>query len=348
MFADFIQKINYMRFGRAKQQAFVEDLNSLIEDGVPVTQAITAIGKIASDKITREVTQSILGAVGRGQKLSDGMEGWFPQTIVEIIRVGEEGGTLTETMRAAVKTLSQNVSIIASLLSSLIYPLVVLLLACVVGIFLKHSIFDNFAAIKPIATWPANGRQFMFFVTFIERWWWTTIIMIFGLGFAFHQIFQKFTGEYRKLIDFIPPFSLYRSVVAAGFMEIMGLLVSNGVTIKEALAIVQRKATHYLTWHIYMMQLRLSGGKDNIAEVLDTGLISTEDITRLMVVAEGKGFEHALVRLGALAVEKNDKKMQLVGKLAGGILMALDAMFAIFMILAVYSVGVSLTGGSVM
>jgi len=341
---NFTQKLRHLSFGRAKQQAFIEDLNSLVEDGVPATQAIAAIERTAEGAV-KEVAQSILEAFATGQKIADGMFGWFPQSVVAVIRSGEESGTLPNSLSAAGQALAQSSSVVSSLLSSLIYPTIVLILACVVAVFLKHSIFNNFLAIKPLQAWPANGKAFMYFAGYVEKWWLLTIIAIVVGVIGFSRILKTFTGEIRDFLDGFPPFSLYRMVVAARFMRALGLLISNGVTFHEALSILQDQATPYLTWHIYMMQLRLSSGRDNIAEVIETGLIAKEDMARLLVIAQGKGLEHALIRLGVRASQKTVSVMDLTGKILGGVFLALDAGIAIFMILAVYGVGISLTGG---
>jgi type II secretory pathway component PulF len=343
MFKEIGRQFDYVAFNRAKQQAFLEDLSSLIADGVSVQQAVVTIQEF-SKGVEEKVAKSILTALSEGKYMAEGMENWFPLHIIAIVRSGEEGGTLADTMHAAAEALSQSVSVASSLLSSLAYPFVVLVLACVVAIFLKHSIFSNFATIKPADQWPEIGKTFMYFATIAELWWWAVIIGVVGFIYLLLQFFHLYIGNVRKFLDTFPPFSIYRAFVAAQFMEVLGLLVSNGISFKDALTIAQRKSNRYLIWHVYMMQMYLGGGKENIAEVLDTGLIDAQDIARLKVIAKGKGFEHALTRLGEQATRKNTKQMQTLGKILGGLLLALDAGLAMFMILSVYNVGTFIGG----
>lgn len=344
MFKEITQYFHRLSFNRVKQQAFLEDASSLIADGVSAQQTFATIQNIYPD-IEKEVAGDILKSLSEGKYIADGMDGWFPDHIIAIVRSGEDSGTLVSTMHAAAVALMQGVSVFSSLASSLTYPLIVLLLACGVAIFLKHSIFTNFAAIKPVSGWPEVGKTFLFFAAAIEFWWWLIILGVVGLIFAIQQTLQIYIGEGRKFFDDFPPFSTYRAFVGANFMGILGLLISNGISFKDALTIVQRNASRYLIWHIYMMQLRLGSGKENIAEVLDTGLLSEENIIRLKVIAQGKGFEHALVRLGEQAAKKNVKQLETIGRILGGLLLAIDAGIAVFMILSVYSVG-TFIGGS--
>lgn len=325
-------------FSRKKQKIFLEDVSALIKDGVPAPQAISTVFEI-SKGASKRVAKSMLDSIAEGKRISESMEGWFASAIVEVIRSGEEGGTLVKTMDAAVVALSQQSSAVTSLLGSLIYPIVVFFMAIGVTVFLKHSVFSQFALIKPVETWPENGQLLMAIGTFVESWWWTIFLALGALFFLVNQVLTKVTGEIRYVIDDIPLLSLYRLYSSASFMQTLGLLLTNGVAFKQALNIMQRSASKYLGWHIYMMQGKLSGGKENIADVLDTGMIPEEDILRLKVMAKGKGFPGALVSLGEQALEKNSVKIRVSGRIFGGLLLAFDAMFLMFMIFSVYAVG---------
>lgn len=325
-------------FTRSQQQVFLEDLSTLVEDGVPANQAVQTIAGIAHGPV-KLVANNILVKIAEGKMLADGMQGWFSQPIVEIIRAGEEGGTLAENMVAAARSLSQQVTGFSSIISSILYPLTVLIMGLVVAVFVKHSVFVNFATIKPASEWPANGQTLLAVATFFENWWWLVIILIIAFFALMVRLMSELTGPTRKTMDNIPIFSLYRDLTAAQFMEVLGLLITNGIILKRALVIIRAKANHYLAWHIYQMELRLSGGRDNIAEVIDTGLINQADILRLRVIAQGKGFEHALIRLGRLSADRAAKNIERVGRLVGFALLGLGAGWAAFMVFAIYGVG---------
>lgn len=339
---EFLKELKYrwikFLFTRNKQQAFLEDLSSLVQEGVTAPQAIATIEKISTG-IAKEVAHSIAIAYAEGKRLAEGMEPWFPYHIVDLIRTGEDGGTLNSAMIASSKSLSEQTSILASIAASITYPLIVLALGSCVAVFLKYSIFANFLTMQPLDEWPQNGQMFMQLATFIEQWWWTIIIaaILFNIGLT--QLLRKFVGDSRLMLDKIFPFKIYREIVASYFMGILGLLLSNGIAFKDALNLIQRKTTRYLAWHIYMMQFRLSGGRENIADVLDTGLIDHADILRLKVIAKGKNFDLALSRLGLQATEKSTKKLKILGRILGGFLLVLAAGFAVFMIFAIYGVG---------
>lgn len=331
-------KLQQLQFSRAQQQAFLEDVSVLVEDGVPANQALQTIANITTGP-TKLVADSILQKIAEGKLIADGMQGWFAQPIVEIIRAGEEGGTLKENLSAAARALMQQGRGFASLINSTLYPFTVVIMALGVSVFMKHSVLTSFEEIKPLALWPANGKLLYNVATFVESWWWVILLCAIALAFLLVRLLSELTGDTRKFLDSMPVFSLYRDVTAARFMETLGLLISNGIVLKRALTIIRTRTTRYLAWHIFMMEFRLSGGRENIAEVIDTGLIQKSDILRLRVIAKGKGFEHALIRLGRLAGDRTQRNIELTGKIIGFVLLGSGAAWAAFMIFTIYSVG---------
>ncbi len=200
MFNTLNQKFERIQFTRGKQKAFLEDLCSLIEDGVPATQAIDTISQI-SEGITKTVAADILQSISQGQPLAEGMKAWFSRPLVEVIRAGESGGTLPETLHATTKSFSQQTNAIAMLVQSLIYPIVVLIVALGVSVFIKNSVLDNFAQIKPIQQWPDVGRTFYDFANITQHWWWLIVLLMIVIVIFVARMLKHWTGKSRKLID---------------------------------------------------------------------------------------------------------------------------------------------------
>lgn len=334
--------IKKIEFGGTEQQAFMEDLATLVGDGVPANTAVEMLGQIAKKSTVKEVARSIIQKIAEGKSIAEGMVGWFPAPIVELIRAGETGGTLPETLIYAAKEMQRTHSVIASFISSLIYPITVIIMACVVAVFVNKTVFAQFLMIKPLVLWPSIAQTLVGVATFIQEWWWLIILLIFGVLFGVFRMLRDYTGEYRPYIDRLPLLSLYRKLTGARFMETLGMLVGNGITFKQALKILEFNASPYLNQHIIQMEYRLGAGKLSIADVLDTGLIGHGDILRLQAISKVKGVEQALVRLGAQVGEKGEKTLMLTGRVLGGILLSIGAGFAVFMILGIYSVGSSL------
>lgn len=337
------EKIKYLLFTPKEQQALLEDIAILVEDGVPLHHAVSIVRQ-SSSGMAVDVATSVLAKMSEGKLLSDGFVGWYPESIVAIIRVGEEGGTLPQSMLAAAAAMGHRNSAVVSLINSLIYPLAVVVVGLIVSVFIKHSVFVSFAQIKPLEQWPNNGQVAMAFATFVQKWWWLVLCLLVGSIVFVARILRSYIGDGRSVIDNFPILSLYRKFIAARVMETLGLLISNGVVIKKALRILKQSANPYLASHLLTMEYRLSGGKENLADVLDTGLLDKQDVSRLRVIARGRSIDYALIRQGRKATQQNMDAVNKIGRVLGALLLTAGAGLTAFFVTSIYSVGSSLSG----
>lgn len=333
--------LRHLSFGSKKQLAFLEDLYLLINDGIPANRAIEMMSQVTTG-ITKEVAVSLGKKISEGQPLAEGMKEWFSPNVVEIVRVGEAGGALAQTIKSAINMLSQQGVAMSAVVGQVTYPLIVIVMGCAIVLYLKSGVFEQFKAIKPIALWPDAGRTLLSLGEFIQSYWWTTIVGVVVLVSALRWLFFNYTGELRPVLDKYPPFSLYRKMAAARVLETLGLLVANGVVFKSALKVMQYQANPYVASHLLQMEGLLSRGKSNIADVLDTGLVEESDLMRLRVMAEVKGFEHGLVRMGMRGTEEATHTMKVIAKIIGGILLAVGGMIIIIMIRGIFLTGMSM------
>lgn len=333
--------IRHLQFGNKQQLAFLEDLYLLINDGIPANRAVDMMAQV-TEGITREVALSISEKIGQGQPLADGMREWFSVNVVEIVRVGEAGGALAQTMKSAINMLSQRGVATGAFVGALAYPLMVITIACFVILYLNSSVFTQFATIKPMEQWPESGKRLVSIAHFIKNWWWIVIVGIIAILVFMRRFMSTYVGELRPILDRFPPFSLYRRLVASRLLETLGLLVANGVVFKSAIKVMQYQANPYLHYHLVTMEHLLSMGKTNIADVLATGLIDESDLMRLRVMAEVKGFEHGLIRMGLRGTEKATVTLKFISRIAGGTLLAIGGLLIIIIVNGIYMTGMAM------
>lgn len=337
-FSRIWQSTRKITFPLSQQQAYLEDIAALIEDGVSATLAIEMMAKITHGA-GAELTQSCQKAIAEGGLIADGLRGWYPEHIIEMIRAGQEGGTLIEALRAASRSLGDRSKAITTLLAALTYPIAVVCMGLGVMIFLNHSILSDFQTMVPIHLWPLHAKILVHFADCLESWWWAAaILMVLSLVGAV-ILLRQYVGQFRQSLDNLPFVRLYRQFIAARFMSTLGLLIANGLVLKNALSVLKNSATPYLNAHLIKMEQRLSSGFDTIGEVLDTGLIDAPDVMRLKLIVKDNRFEQALLRLGKQASARCQKQLILSGRVGGALFLFLSAALALFMILSVYDVG---------
>lgn len=331
----------HLQFGNKKQLAFLEDLYTLINDGIPANRAIEMMGMV-SEGINKEVAISLTEKIAEGQPLADGMSEWFSLNVVEIVRVGESGGALAQTLKSAINMLSQQGATMGAVIGAISYPTFVIIMACGVIVYMRNKVLVQFEAIKPLDTWPDEGRRLVWMAEIITHWWWAVILGIVVVIFLLKYVMANYVGELRPTLDKFPPFSFYRRLSSGRFLETLGLLVSNGVVFKSAIKVMQLQATPYMNSHLTMMEHLLSMGKTNIGDVLATGLVDPQDLMRLRIMAEVKGFEHGLVRMGVRGTEQATATMGKIAKVTGGLLLGVGGLMIIAIIQGIFMTGMSL------
>ena len=346
MLVDFLTnlklKIQRLQFTPKKQQALLEDLANLLEDGVSVNQALKLMEGFATSHLDLEVLRQMQLKMSEGEPFVLGLVGWCQNNLIDIILAGEEGGTLVDSIRMAANTVQDQNAGMDAFIQGLIYPGTMLIAGLAMMVYIGSTVFPRFISIKPSSEWPAIGQQALAFATFIKDFWWLVIIIIAAIVFTVNYILKNYVGEFRETFDKFIPFSIYRQIVGAHFMETLGLLIRNGVPLKQCLRITQKNAQPYFFSHLVLMEYRLSGGRDNIADVLDTGIIDQQDLARLRVIAVGKGFEEALIRQGKRSMARALQTNTLTGKVLGGMCMGTTASLLGFIFYAIYSIGTSL------
>ena len=323
------------------QLAYLEDLYVLINDGIPANRAVEMMAQVTTG-ITHDVSETLTNKIAQGQPLAEGMKEWFAPNVVEIIRVGETGGALGQTLQSAISMLSQQGVAMSAFFGAVTYPLVVLMVGCLVVVYIDYSVFPAFEVVKPRSQWPDAGRQLATLAMLIKYWWWLLFLIIAAIVMVFRKLFSSYVGEFRPNLDKYPPFSLYRRLICARVLETLGLLVANGVVFKASLKVMQNAANPYTLWHLQKMEDLLSKGKSNIGDVLDTGLVTRQDLMRLRVMAEVKGFEHGLVRMGVKGTEDATASLKSISRALGMFFLILSCFLIVAIIRGIFITAQSL------
>ncbi|MGM0653378.1 MAG: type II secretion system F family protein [Bacillota bacterium] len=119
---------------------FARTLGTLLTGGVSLHNALHIVGRVIDNSILTTAISELSTALNNGETLSAPMAGQrcFPPLLVEMVRVGEETGSLDHTLERAAKYYEKEVSYIVERLGTMLEPL--LLLA--VGLFIGLLVFS--------------------------------------------------------------------------------------------------------------------------------------------------------------------------------------------------------------
>jgi len=125
---------------------FARTMGMLIENGVSVCDGLElAADVLDNDVLKGRLKQARVDIMNEGRALSDSLKkiGVFPDFVVTMISVGEEGGRLQEALTEITYVYEREVEQIIKIMTSLLEPLLILAVGAVVG-------FIIFAMLLPI------------------------------------------------------------------------------------------------------------------------------------------------------------------------------------------------------
>ena len=145
VFGPLARKTALARFGRT--------LSALVRSGVPILESLDIVCETAGNYVVSEAVRDTQQQVKRGEPLSKRLEehAVFPPMVVQMMTVGEETGALDEMLDKIADFYDQEVEATVNALTSLIEPILIVIMGIVIGgmiIALYLPMFDVINLIK--------------------------------------------------------------------------------------------------------------------------------------------------------------------------------------------------------
>ncbi|MDV3469642.1 type II secretion system F family protein [Stenotrophomonas sp. C3(2023)] len=127
---------------------FTQQLSTLLGAGQPLDRALTILLAAPEDERSRRVVEEIRDTVRGGAALSTALErqhGLFSRLYVNMVRAGEAGGSLHETLQRLADYLERSRELQGRVVNALIYPAILLLVVGAALLFLLGYVVPQFA-----------------------------------------------------------------------------------------------------------------------------------------------------------------------------------------------------------
>ena len=108
---------------------FTRHLSVMLSSGVTIFEAITFLKEQSNNKVLASRLSRVIDSLNNGQSLSSAMKRFpkvFPEIYTNIIHVGENSGTLAETMLDLANHLEENDNFKKKVKGALVYPKIIL------------------------------------------------------------------------------------------------------------------------------------------------------------------------------------------------------------------------------
>ena len=131
---------------------FARTLGTLLENGVPVLTALKITEQVLSNRLLKEAIAKTREAVTDGKTLAQPMaqSKIFPQLMVDLVRIGEETGDVPGALNNLADTYEGELQIGLRVMTQLIEPLLIIIMAIMVGFLLISILLPLFRLISQI------------------------------------------------------------------------------------------------------------------------------------------------------------------------------------------------------
>lgn len=234
-------------FDGAALVQFTQQLATLLGAGQPLDRALSILLELPEDAKSRRVIADVRDTVRGGAPLSVALErqhGLFSRLYVNMVRAGEAGGSLHETLQRLADYLERSRELKGRVVNALIYPAILLLVVGLALLFLLGYVVPQFAqmyeSLDVALPW---FTQLVLGAGLLVRDWWFVLLAVPALLLlwaerkrrdpAFRLAFDGWLLQ-RRLLG-----PLVAKLETARLARTLGTLLRNGVPLLGALGIAR-------------------------------------------------------------------------------------------------------------
>jgi len=293
--------------GAGARIEFYETLELLLSNNVMLSTALREIYKIESKngKNTKSLRAIVIfecmSALDSGRNLSDALARWVPDQEAQLIRAGERSGELAGALTDAVRIIEAKRAIFGAILGGTAYPLLLSGISVVLLNLISTKMVPQFIKILKPNQWSPPAMALRAIADYVNHYGLVTVVgLIVFFIWMFWSMPNMSRAHIRRVLDKIPPWSLYRMLHGATFLLNVAVMLRAGVKVHDVLTLMSDAGS---PWMKVRIQAALNGINQgmNLGEALHRSGYEFPDaraVQFLRILANQEGFENKLTRFG--------------------------------------------------
>ncbi len=229
-----------------------QQLSTLLSAGLPLDRSLGILNELAENERVGSTIEKIRNHVREGGSLSEGLEarhGVFSRFYINMVRAGEIGGSLDQTLSRMAEYLERAKELKDSVISALIYPalLVVLAIASLMLLMIYvipqfTPMFEDFGGDLPTLTRIVVGVGDV-----LQNFWWGLVGIVVVIVLWFRMQMRSPVSRRRWDRRFLATKwvgDVIAKIETARLSRTTGTLLVNGVPLLSALSIAKNVMTN--------------------------------------------------------------------------------------------------------
>jgi type IV pilus assembly protein PilC len=276
---------------------FTRQFSTLQDAGLPVLRSLRILEGQMKPGVLKNALIDVVDDVESGATLSEAFAKHpkcFDRLYVNMVRAGEAGGALEVILQRLADFKEKAQSLKRKIVGAMVYPVVVILVACGILAFIMIYIIPKFKKIfadfkMPL---PAITVLLMDVSDFVVEYFWAAPLALVA-WFLFIKLLRLF-GFGRFLVDWVKMHipvvgGIIQKTVIARTTRTLGTLVASGVPILEALSIVKETANNAVFERMFQRVYESIREGETIAQPLKESRLVDDMVVNMVDVGEETG-----------------------------------------------------------
>ncbi|HMF44605.1 MAG TPA: type II secretion system inner membrane protein GspF [Polyangia bacterium] len=319
-------------------------LATLLKAGIPLAEALAALGDQADNKKLAMVLVEVREKVTQGTSLADTLATHpkiFPELYVNMVRSGEAAGNLDAVLLRLADFMDSQNALRAKVTGALTYPILMMVLGSIVmGILMVvvvpkiTSVFEDLNK-----SLPWNTELLIFVSGLVGSYWWALILFAIFAYIGLKRWAAKPTG--RKFFDrlklrlwLVGP--LIRFIAVARFARTLATMLAAGVPVLNALEIVKKVLNNVVLEKVVEEARDAIREGESIAAPLKRSGQFPSMMVHMVAVGERSGQLEAMLENVAGAYERDvEGKVARLTTVLSPLIIVLMALVVVFIVFSV-------------
>lgn len=283
-----LQSFSLQRVPLSEKVIFTRNLSLMIKAGLALAPSLEALAEQSGSKVFRNIILEIADGVKKGVALSEKLLNYpkvFDDLFVYMVKAGETGGNLSETLLIISHQLKKDYEFKSKLFGAMVYPAFILIVMIILGIFMMIFVVPKLTKVLidmkvslPITTQIIIGIS-SFVASYPLLIFGFLILAVFGIYKALKVPVIKENKD-RLMLKFPITKKIVREVNIARLARVLSSLLLSGVPIVNSIDIASKTLSNV------MYKKALDQAMINIqrGERLSKNLITHGDLFPPMVI----------------------------------------------------------------
>jgi type IV pilus assembly protein PilC len=325
---------------------FSRQLSTMINSGLSVLRALYVLEEQTESKFLKETVSAVRKDVEAGASMSDAMERHpkvFNPLFVAMVRAGEAGGLLEESLMRVADQLEKDASLRRQIRSAMIYPTMVITFAVVVMLALVAFLVPVFEGVfKQFGgELPAITKVSVFMSKVVTHYWYALFAGTALVVFAFLQWKKSSLGrpQWDRFRLRVPMKigTIVQQVAVARWSRTLASLTSAGVPLLLALDITGKTGGNIVVEEAMEGVIANVKRGGNISEPLSKATVFPTMVTHMVGVGEETGaLDHMLAKIADFYEDQVEASVKALTSIMEPVMIIVIGSIVGFIIISMY------------